>query len=56
MLACSEAQKIFGINPKTGFNQESKSNDNEGAHKRFYTFDSDYAYAKILFDNRKDSK
>lgn len=56
MLACSEAQKIFGINPKTGLNNESKSKDNEGSTKKFYTFDSDFAYAKIIFDNRKDSK
>ena len=56
MLACSEAQKIFGINPNTGFNTESKSSDKEIGNKRYYTFDPDYAYAKINFTNRKDSK
>ena len=56
MLACSEAQKIFGINPRTGLSNESKTGDNESGHKRFYVFDPDCAFAKISFDNRKDSK
>jgi len=56
MLACSEAQKIFGINPSTGFGSESKPHEKEGGGKRYSTFDPDYAYAKINFDTRKDSK
>jgi hypothetical protein len=54
MMSCSEAQKIFGINPTTGF--KNKSTDKDNGNKRYYTFDPDYAYSKISFSNRKDSK
>ena len=56
MMACSEAQKIFGINPSTGFAGGPKINEKEVGNRRHYTFDPDYAYAKINFDTRKDSK
>jgi len=41
MMACSEAQKIFGINPSTGFNSEMKPQEKDGG-KRYFSFDPDY--------------
>jgi len=55
-MACSEAQKIFGINPSTGFKNNGVRNEKDNGNKRYYTFDPDYAYSKISFTNRKDSK
>ena len=47
MMACSEAQKIFGVNPSTGF---SKSMEKEVGGKKYYEFDPDYSFAKITFE------